>query len=75
VNADEPVWLLGFFTGRRHAVRDLRTTLTFRGVPLAWSVCGAPVVIETHDARGSYCPACVRHAGLTTWARLAYRDA
>jgi hypothetical protein len=57
---DEPVWLLGFFTGRLHAVTDHRTALVFRGVPLTWSVCGAPVVIETHGARGPHCAACSR---------------
>jgi hypothetical protein len=64
---DEPVWLLGFFTGRRHAVLDRRTALVFRGVPLAWAICGAPVVVETQGARGPYCAACsgihLRRAG------------
>jgi hypothetical protein len=60
----EPVWLLGFFTGRLHAVLDRRTALVFRGVPLTWSVCGAPVVINTQGARGPYCAACVHHVGI-----------
>lgn len=37
MDADEPVWLLGFFTGRLHAVLDRETALVFRGVPLTWS--------------------------------------
>ena len=64
MDADEPVWLLGFFTGRLHAVLDRETALVFRGVPLTWSVCGAPVVVNTHGAPGPFCCACVALVGV-----------
>jgi hypothetical protein len=59
VPTDEPRWLLGFFTGRLHAVADPATRLVFRGVPLAWAICGAPVVVHTDGSPGPYCPACL----------------
>lgn len=64
-HATEPLWLLGFFTGRLHAVLDRETALVFRGVPLTWSVCGAPVVVDTHGALGLFCPDCLRRVGVT----------
>jgi hypothetical protein len=65
MDADQPVWLVGFFTGRLHAVRNPETDLFFRGVPLTWSVCGAPVVVNTHGAPAPYCMDCVRLVGVT----------
>jgi hypothetical protein len=64
VATDQPVWMLGFFTGRLHAVLDEQTALHFRGVPLTWSVCGAPVVVNTHGAVGPFCPDCVARVRL-----------
>jgi hypothetical protein len=65
MDSDEPAWMLGFFTGRLHAVFDRETALVFKGVPLTWSVCGAPVVVNTHGAPGPFCSACVRRVGIT----------
>jgi hypothetical protein len=65
MRSEEPVWLLGFFTGRLHAVVHPETVLVFRGMPLTWSICGAPVVVDTHGARGPYCLTCVRRGGVS----------
>jgi hypothetical protein len=65
VDADDPVWLLGFFTGRLHAVIDRETALVLRGVPLTWSICGARVVVNTHGAAGRFCSDCVNRVGIT----------
>jgi hypothetical protein len=62
----EPLWLTGFFTGRRHTVVDLADRTDFHGVTLAWSVCNRPVVLHpdaTSDptaepANDSVCPDC-----------------
>lgn len=64
MDTDEPAWMLGFFTGRLHAVVDRETPLVFRGVPLTWSVCGALVVVNTPGAPGPFCSACVRRVGI-----------
>jgi hypothetical protein len=66
VDADRPVWLVGFFTGRLHAVRNPEPTLVFRGVPLTWSICGAPAVANTHGAPAPYCMDCIRHVGIAS---------
>ena len=68
MDADQPVWLVGFFTGRLHAVLNPGTALVFRGVPLTWSVCGAPVVVNTQGAVAPYCVNCRR------WRRRPGRD-
>jgi hypothetical protein len=68
MDTNEPLWLLGFFTGRLHAVTNPDDCLVFKGILLAWSVCGAPVVVETQGAPGPFCPTCVNRVGVTvTW--------
>lgn len=59
----EPVWLAGFFTGRRHAVVDVANGWTFHGVRLVWSVCGRPAVLDSDDDDQGLCDRCVFLAG------------
>lgn len=73
MDTDEPAWMLGFFTGRLHAVRDRETALVFRSVPLTWSVCGAPVVVNTHGAPGPFCSDCMARVGVNWVATGAAR--
>lgn len=58
----KPLWLPGFFTGRRHAVVDLTPAMDFHGQSIGWSVCDRPVLLRSDLAlasvRGTECPRC-----------------
>lgn len=60
----EPLWLLGFFTGGRHAVVELVDRTDFHGMTIAWSVCNRPVVLAPDIAPDlvddRVCPSCAR---------------
>jgi len=59
--AGDPVWLPGFFTGRRHAVTDPTDRMIFHSVALTWSVCRRATVLvpDAAAAEGPRCDRCV----------------
>lgn len=73
----EPLWLPGFFTGRRHAVVDLADRVDFHGVSIGWSVCNRSVVLDpdtaTELAADSVCPTCAHWLDTERTGRAAAR--